>query len=402
MAKLKTYRVGALCAGYGGIELGLRNLLRTELVWYSEIDQNASRVMEENFPGVPNLGDLTKIVESPPVEFGEVDIVTAGFPCQPVSLAAAVSKKKDKETGEIQRFRKAHKDEEGRWLIEDVCKVAKEAGATWLILENVPGLINWKPKGGRPQMAFEMVRKALRDTNYSRVEWGTYRASDIGAPHQRRRWFCLATCLDSEALETKQNHPIKREVSNRKYGEYPYFGYTEYGKRINKSVTIPLPPTLEKLVTLPTPTAREHKDSGPKVRFERISEKSGLTGVIMYKLCKEDEQVSFKGWKAWRTNQPKSYSNKQSVTPDFTPVIKRWEHIVQRSAPNPLREKKYGLLNPEFVEWMMGLPKGHVTSKQIALKPGPALKILGNGVVPQQAEYAISDLIKRMDSRTHD
>ena len=66
---------------------------------------------------------------------------------------------------------------------------------------------------------------------------------------------------------------------------------------------------------------------------------------------------------------------------------------------SPLRQKKYGLLNPEFVEWMMGLPKGHVTSERIALKPGPALKILGNGVVPQQAEYAIADLIRRMDSR---
>ena len=306
MAKLKTYRVGALCAGYGGIELGLRNLLHTELVWYSEIDKNASKVMEKNFPRVPNLGDLTKIVESPPAEFSAVDVVTAGFPCQPVSLAAEFSNidnpNNPDPAAKLYPYRLGNKDE--RWLIEDVCKVAKEAGATWLILENVPGLISWKPKGGRPQMALEMVRKALRETGYSRVEWGTYMASDIGAPHQRKRWFCLATCTQSEKLETMRIHPLNSETSEQKFGKYPYFGYTKFGKRINKKVAVPLPPKLKKLVTLPTPTAREHKDSGPKIKsFKEISQKSGLTGVIMYKLCRKDKPVSFNGWQAWRANK---------------------------------------------------------------------------------------------------
>jgi DNA (cytosine-5)-methyltransferase 1 len=44
-------------------------------------------------------------------------------------------------------------------------------------------------------------------------------------------------------------------------------------------------------------------------------------------------------------------------------------------------------LNPVWVEWMMGLPKGHVTGH--GLKRTQELKMLGNGVVPQQAALAL-------------
>ncbi|MFN9901612.1 MAG: hypothetical protein ACK55Z_23090 [bacterium] len=44
-------------------------------------------------------------------------------------------------------------------------------------------------------------------------------------------------------------------------------------------------------------------------------------------------------------------------------------------------------LNPQFVEYMMGLPKGWVTDLDISRSQ--QLKILGNGVVPQQAYYAL-------------
>ena len=55
-----------------------------------------------------------------------------------------------------------------------------------------------------------------------------------------------------------------------------------------------------------------------------------------------------------------------------------------QTAPPPLVE---GKLNPEFVEYMMGLPKGWVTDT--GLSRSQQLKMLGNGVVPQQAYYAL-------------
>ena len=44
-------------------------------------------------------------------------------------------------------------------------------------------------------------------------------------------------------------------------------------------------------------------------------------------------------------------------------------------------------LSPVFVEWMQGLPEGHVTGH--GLRPAQELKMLGNGVVPQQAALAL-------------
>ena len=52
MPKTQKYTIGALCAGYGGLELGLREVLETKLVWFSEIDPNATKVdiFENNCP----------------------------------------------------------------------------------------------------------------------------------------------------------------------------------------------------------------------------------------------------------------------------------------------------------------------------------------------------------------
>ena len=62
--------------------------------------------------------------------------------------------------------------------------------------------------------------------------------------------------------------------------------------------------------------------------------------------------------------------------------------MAQQDLPNVLENSR---LNPKFVEYMMGLPKGWVTDT--GLSRAQQLKILGNGVVPQQAYYAIKQLM---------
>lgn len=65
-----------------------------------------------------------------------------------------------------------------------------------------------------------------------------------------------------------------------------------------------------------------------------------------------------------------------------------------RPAPDPtLVGRRGGLqLNPEFVEWLMGLPAGHVTAVP-GLTRNQKLKLLGNGVVPLQAAAAYAELL---------
>lgn len=70
--------------------------------------------------------------------------------------------------------------------------------------------------------------------------------------------------------------------------------------------------------------------------------------------------------------------------------------ISGRAAPSPTEASVKGSqrLSPRFVEWMMGLPAGHVTDVP-GLTRNEQLKALGNGVVPQQAAAAIRHLIER-------
>jgi hypothetical protein len=72
----------------------------------------------------------------------------------------------------------------------------------------------------------------------------------------------------------------------------------------------------------------------------------------------------------------------------------RWEHTLGRPAPAPTQTSSKGnpQLAPAFVEWMMGLPAGWVTDTP-GITRNEALKALGNGVVPLQAEAALRLLL---------
>lgn len=79
----------------------------------------------------------------------------------------------------------------------------------------------------------------------------------------------------------------------------------------------------------------------------------------------------------------------------YEPAIRRWESLT-RPAPGPTEPNKNG--NPRlaapFSEWMMGWPEGWVTDPDIGLPRTAQLKIIGNGVVPQQAYTAIMGLLE--------
>ena len=75
----------------------------------------------------------------------------------------------------------------------------------------------------------------------------------------------------------------------------------------------------------------------------------------------------------------------------YVGAIDRAEQVIERPAPAPTRpdgQKGQHRLNPEFVEWMMLLPEGHVVGRGIGRNP--ELARLGNGVVPLQAAYGVT------------
>jgi DNA (cytosine-5)-methyltransferase 1 len=96
---------------------------------------------------------------------GVVDLVTAGFPCQPWSIAGK---------------RKGLDDE--RWIWPDIARIVQDCEPSFVFIENVPGLY---------RHGLREVLSDLASLGFD-AEWTCLSAADIGAPHRRERVFVLA------------------------------------------------------------------------------------------------------------------------------------------------------------------------------------------------------------------
>lgn len=138
-----------------------------------EIDDYASKVLEKNFKGVPNLHDIRTVTNGRLAEYGidakRITVISAGFPCQPYSLAG-----------------KGRGDRDSRDLWGEVARVLGEIRPSWFVGENTPGLFS-----RQNQRFFRRVLDDLTALGYT-VGWGIWGACDVGAPHRRERVFLLA------------------------------------------------------------------------------------------------------------------------------------------------------------------------------------------------------------------
>jgi hypothetical protein len=83
---------------------------------------------------------------------------------------------------------------------------------------------------------------------------------------------------------------------------------------------------------------------------------------------------------------------------EFEPAIQRWEDVTGNDAPEPTLadgQKGQHRLNSRFTEWMMGLAPGWITGHELSRRD--EIKMAGNGVVPQQAVFALSVLLERLE-----
>lgn len=116
-------RLGSLCTGYGGLDLAVEDVFGARLAWVADPARGPAAVLAHQYPDVPNLGNLNAIRWE---ELRPVDIVTAGFPCQPVSLAGR---------------RRGTSDD--RWLFHDILDGVRRLPRRpeLLVFENVRGLL---------------------------------------------------------------------------------------------------------------------------------------------------------------------------------------------------------------------------------------------------------------------
>ena len=180
-------KIGSLFSGYGGLDIAVTNVLGAEVVWHCEWDDAPSKILERNFPGIPNYRDVSK-VDFTKVE--KVDILTGGFPCQDLSIAG-------KRAGLVEGTRS------GLW--HEFARAIEELQPKLVVIENVRGLLSAKADNGmeysqedldswgsRPVFtAIQAVLGSLADLGYD-AKWRGLRAADAGASHNRFRVFVIA------------------------------------------------------------------------------------------------------------------------------------------------------------------------------------------------------------------
>ena len=264
-------KIGSLCTGYGGLDMAVEAYFNAETIWCAEYDKYASKLIEKRL-NIPNYKDI-KSIDWYSLE--PIDILTAGYPCQPFSVAGS---------------RKGSDDERHLWpYIKQAISVLRPR---FVILENVRGHLS---------LGFKEVLADLTEIGYD-ARWQVVRASDVGAPHQRARLFVVA---------------------------YPY------GTRLQRQ-------------------------SG---QGHNVAECPSIDS------CTQHES---------------HYGQVSQLRQRFTPRSQMYLQAI----PNTLDQ---GRVSSKFVEYMMGLPKGWVTDLDISWTQ--QLKMLGNGVVPQQAYYALQVLL---------
>jgi DNA (cytosine-5)-methyltransferase 1 len=132
---------GSLFSGIGGAELAAE-WVGWENVFHCEINPFGRRVLDYYWPNAKSYEDITKTDFS--IWRGKIDILTGGFPCQPFSVAGK---------------RKGTEDDRNLW--PEMLRVIREVRPTWIVGENVYGLISWS--GG---LVFEQIQADLEAEAY--------------------------------------------------------------------------------------------------------------------------------------------------------------------------------------------------------------------------------------------
>ena len=155
---------GSLFSGIGGFDLaaewvGWENVLQVEN------DKFCNKVLKKNFPKVKRYGDIKEFKGHK----GQCDIISGGFPCQPFSHAG-------KRQGET----------DDRYLWPEMLRVISEIKPSWVVGENVAGLISLE--NGK---TLERIFVDLEAEGYE-VESFIIPACSVGAWHRRDRIWIIA------------------------------------------------------------------------------------------------------------------------------------------------------------------------------------------------------------------
>lgn len=436
--------IGSLFTGYGGLDMGVAMALDPDarVAWTSDVEKGPCRLAQVRWPDTPNLGDITKINWA---DVEPVDIICGGSPCQDLSLAG---KRAGMATG----------TRSGLW--ESMAAAIETIRPRLVVWENVLGALSgraYSPVESEPTMlgtgttgphlrAAGRVVGDLASLGYS-TAWCVVRASDAGAPHQRARFFLIGypdgEPWDGGRPATPRQAPSRRPqcepagpdlgtlmptptASDHKAGRHQ----TGTGHSLTQAVQLlPTPvaqpsgnspaahlrkkPGRERVTDLAIIVENDLLPTGgllPTPQAVNASRSSAGYGPNLHEVAtallptpKAADGVMGLPRTSGRPPEKSTHlATRLEYTDygDYAPAIARWEQITGRVAPPPSTPSRRAggkpQLSARFVEWMMGLPDGHVTGPDLDLPREHQLRLLGNGVVPQQAALAVGTLVNEV------
>ena len=208
--------VCSLFSGIGGIDLGFIQA-GFDIAWANEMDAAACRTYRHNFPNTNLIeGDIKRIATS---DIPDCDVLTAGFPCQPFSIAG---------------LQKGFKDRDGNLFFE-ITRIIDAKRPKVVFLENVPNLM--KHDDGK---TFLVIFNGLAQLGYT-VYYRVLASNDYGnLPQIRKRIYIVAIREDISNRLYQYPEPMEltlksSDIINRSVKQHDIYYYTE-GKMYDRLV----------------------------------------------------------------------------------------------------------------------------------------------------------------------
>ena len=211
--------VGSLFSGIGGIDLGFEQA-GFEIAWANDFDAAACKTYRNNFPSTILIEDDVRNIN--PCALSDIDVLVAGFPCQPFSVMG---------------YRRGFNDPRGNLFFE-IARFIDVKRPKVVFLENVKNLM--EHDNGK---TFLVIYNALAQFGYS-VKYKVINATDVNIPQNRARIFIVAfrDIEDCDKFSFPQYTPLEATIDDVidrsiKHDDIYYYGSeSRYFKALNTKI----------------------------------------------------------------------------------------------------------------------------------------------------------------------